>query len=51
MLDLLRIKFVSGTILATQLVSTNEKSLAEAGKSQTFALDLPFSYKDIFDIL
>ena len=49
MLELLRIKFVPGTILATQLVSTNGKSLAEAGQSQTFATGLPLSHKDIFD--
>ena len=49
MLELLQIKFVPGTILATQLVSTNGKSLAEAGQSQTFATGLPLSHKDIFD--
>ena len=48
MLELLRIKYVPGTILATQLVSTNGKSLAEAGQSQTFATGLPLSHKDIF---
>ena len=48
MLDLLSAKFQPGSDLAVKLMATSEKTLAEAGKSEGFAIGVPLSHPDIF---
>ena len=49
MIELLRVKFAPGTALAEKLMSTDGKSLAEAGFSVKFAIGVPLHHKDLFD--
>ena len=49
MKDILRVKFQEGSDLAGQLLNTSGKSLAEAGMSKTFAIEMSLSNKNIFD--
>lgn len=49
LLELLRCKFSHGTEMAQQLQDTTGKSLAEAGRSRTFAIGLSLNDKNIFD--
>ena len=49
MLDLLRAKFSPNSPLAAELIATSGKSLAEAGKSPIFSIDLQLHHKNIFD--
>ena len=50
MKDILRVKFREGSDLAGKLLNTSGKSLAEAGKSKTFAIGMSLNNKNIFDI-
>ena len=50
MKDILRVKFREGSDLAGKLLNTSGKSLAEAGKSKTFAIGMSLKNKNIFDI-
>ena len=47
--DLIRIKFSPGSELATRLKATAGKSLAEAGKSQSFGIGLSLHHPNVFD--
>ena len=49
MLDLLREKFNPGSEMAKFLKNTHGKSLAEAGKSKSFAIGLSINHKNIFN--
>ena len=49
MQSLLRIKFAEGNKLAELLKATSGKSLAEAGRSKSFAIGMPLNNKNIFD--
>ena len=49
MLELLRIKFQAGSEMNKFLKNTSGKSLAEAGKSRSFAIGMPLNSKNIFD--
>lgn len=49
MLELLRCKFRGGSELAGLLQKTTGKSLAEAGRSKSFAIGLSINDKNIFD--
>lgn len=49
LLEILRQKFGDETKLAQLLKSTIGKSLAEAGRSKTFAIGMSINNKDIFD--
>ena len=49
MLDLLRIKFKDGSEVAKFLKATTGKSLAEAGKSKSFAIGVSLNHKNIFN--
>ena len=48
MLKLLRIKFDPGSDMATKLVATAGKSLAEAGQSVTFSIGMSLNNRDLF---
>ena len=48
MLKLLRIKFAPGSDMATKLVATAGKSLAEAGQSVTFSIGMSLNNRDLF---
>ena len=50
MKDILRVKFREGSDLAGKLLNTSGKFLAEAGKSNTFAIGMSLNNKNIFDI-
>ena len=47
--DLIRIKFSPGSESATRLKATAGKSLAEAGKSQSFGIGLSLHHPNVFD--
>ena len=47
--DLIRIKFSPGSELATRLKAIAGKSLAEAGKSQSFGIGLSLHHPNVFD--
>ena len=49
MQTLLRIKFAQGTKLSELLKETSGKSLAEAGRSRSFAVGMSLNHKNIFD--
>ena len=49
MLDLLRLKFATGSEMAKELLATSGKSLAEAGKSKSFSISLSLNNKNLFD--
>ena len=49
MLDLLRLKFATGSEMAKELLATSGKSLAEAGKSKSFSIGLSLNNKNLFD--
>ena len=48
MLKLLRIKFAPGSDMATKLVATAGKSLAEAGQSVTYSIGMSLNDRDLF---
>ena len=47
--DLLRIKFSPGSDLGKRLKATTGKSLAEAGRSRSFAIGLSLTNANVFD--
>ena len=49
MIDLLKIKFKDGSEVAKFLKATTGKSLAEAGKSKSFAIGVSLNHKNIFN--
>ena len=49
MLELLRIKFKAGSRMADFLKATTGKSLAEAGRSKSFAIGMSLHHKNIFN--
>ena len=50
LMSLLRIKFADGTEMANSLKSTIGRSLAEAGRSKSFAIGISLNHNYIFDI-
>ena len=49
MLQLLRIKFAPGSDLAKKLLATSGKSLAEAGKSDSYSIGMTLYDKELFN--